>query len=356
MKVFNTLLACASAGLTDQRGDNGVSMDMAPDVDGEFLRPYHPDFNLDLVANDRPEQPNMQFVFHNKLPKSGSTTMKYIAKLLSKQNDFTMDYRAPCIFMDGCAHNPDDGVGGEKNLVAAVAQAREEAGGKYFLMKHQYMVNFTKFDYDQPTMINIVRDPVTRFASKYYFQRYGFMDMGSDARKGESRHVWMGTADEVDQTLDECVERRSDECIEQVQVMVRYFCGTAPECSMKSETMGKFGLKNDWNAVARAAEIARYNIINNYHAIGLLENFDKTLELFEKMMPTFFKGAKDAYYSDYVQTKKSKSKTSVKKGYSNSTREFLLDGPLRYEWDLYQLIKSIFNKRLSVYGLDFVYV
>ena len=40
--------------------------------------------------------PNPTFVFHNKLPKSGSTTMKYIADYLQDKNNFKMDYAPPC--------------------------------------------------------------------------------------------------------------------------------------------------------------------------------------------------------------------------------------------------------------------
>ena len=35
-------------------------------------------------------------------------------------------------------------------------------------------MNFTLFDNDQPTFINVVRHPVGQFASFYYFQRYGW--------------------------------------------------------------------------------------------------------------------------------------------------------------------------------------
>ena len=52
-----------------------------------------------------------------------------------------------------------------------------------------------------------------------------------------------------------------------------------------------------------------------------------------------------------VQQKRDSSKTAVKRSYSNSTREFMERGPLRYEMDLYNLIKSIFNQRIAQFGI-----
>ena len=71
-----------------------------------------------------------------------------------------------------------------------VKSEREAHPGKFILLKHQYWFNFTRFGQEQPTYINVVRDPVTRFASMYYFQRYGFANMGSADRQGVQRHTW----------------------------------------------------------------------------------------------------------------------------------------------------------------------
>ena len=127
--------------------------------------------------------------------------------------------------------------------------------------------------------------------------------MGSKDRIGQSRHVWKGKESDISQSLDECVENMSDECHHPLQVLVRYFCGTKPECAMKSGQMGLFGSKNDWSKVQKAALLARHNILHNYYAIGLMEDFELTLTLFEKMIPTFFSGAQAAYQSKLVQTK-----------------------------------------------------
>ena len=52
-----------------------------------------------------------------------------------------------------------------------------------------------------------------------------------------------------------------------------------------------------------------------------------------------------------VTTKRESSKTSNNAGYSNSTRDALEQGVLRYEMDLYNLCKAIFFKRLDYHGI-----
>ena len=186
-----------------------------------------------------------------------------------------MDYQAPCINKATCATDLQDGIGAEKTLSDHVAAEREKNPGKFILLKHQYWLNFTKLGMEQPTYINVVRDPVTRFSSMYYFQRYGFASMGSADRQGVQRHTWKGTEEDIHQTLDQCVENVSEECTEPLQVLVRYFCGTDTACQMKSPIMGKFGSKNDWTKVGNAAKIARKNIIEQYYAIGLMGMYSK---------------------------------------------------------------------------------
>ena len=75
--------------------------------------------------------------------------------------------------------------------------------------------------------------------------------------------------------------------------------------------MGLFGSKNDWSKVQKAALLARHNILHNYYAIGLMEDFELTLTLFEKMIPSFFSGAQAAYQSKLVQTKAGFQKCSI---------------------------------------------
>jgi len=48
--------------------------------------------------------PNTKFIFHNKLPKSGSTTFYQLLVAIAKDNDFDLIHLHPCF-------DPDDQMG-----------------------------------------------------------------------------------------------------------------------------------------------------------------------------------------------------------------------------------------------------
>lgn len=147
-----------------------------------------------LVAPIGNPPKNSRFIFHNKIPKAGSTTMKWLLVALAKRNGFTLDHVTPLIngvtaekvkneeghFIDG----PD----GEEALAEYLPKKRQEVGdGNLFFLKHHHWFNFTQFDLEEPTYINVVRDPVTRYASWYAFERYGW------ARHEGTRQRFSGT-------------------------------------------------------------------------------------------------------------------------------------------------------------------
>ena len=75
--------------------------------------------------------PNANFIFHNKLPKSGSTTMHDILRELSQKNLFY--YKK----MDSSNMNFDD----DASLTEYI---KENMKKPFFYMQHHFFTNFTK--------------------------------------------------------------------------------------------------------------------------------------------------------------------------------------------------------------------
>jgi len=42
---------------------------------------------------------------------------------------------------------------------------------------------------------------------------------------------------------------------------------------------------------------AKQRVLNDYFAIGVLEQFEDTLRVFEKLLPRYYRGALDVYHS-----------------------------------------------------------
>lgn len=64
---------------------------------------------------------NPKFIFHNKIPKAGSTTMKWLLVALANKNKFHLDHVRPCIQQETCGkrtedHHHWDGPDGEEAM------------------------------------------------------------------------------------------------------------------------------------------------------------------------------------------------------------------------------------------------
>ena len=57
----------------------------------------------------------------------------------------------------------------------------------FLLLKHHLPMDFEKYNIQQPTYINVIRDPADWFQSHYYFERFGW------TRKEDDRGSFIGS-------------------------------------------------------------------------------------------------------------------------------------------------------------------
>ncbi|XP_039253042.2 uronyl 2-sulfotransferase-like [Styela clava] len=267
--------------------------------------------------------PNPSFIFHNKLPKSGSSTMNNILKKLSKANHFNF------LKMETSDLQTSD----DRYLIQ---QLKTKVKPPFVLLKHHKWLNFTRSNQPQPTYINVMRDPLEWFTSRYYFSRYGW-ERKPGCRKAD---CGMSEADRL-MDIDECVKKRHRECMNP-WMYLQFFCGTAPECSNTTTLEQK----------ERATEIAKSNILNEYYVVGVLEQFEDTLKLFQTMMPDFFIDVIPTWKSEFVQIKQNMTRTTYKKEMSLESKNFFRFGPLHYEIELYNFARELFNKKLEYFHIE----
>ena len=111
----------------------------------------------ELTSFDKPP-PNLDFIFHNKVPKSGSSTMKHILQFLSKKNGFVLDH----------VRIVKIGWTDSQRLIQHVKKFRKfHPGYPLVLLKQHTYVNFTNYGYVQPSYINVVRHPVSSYYPHY---------------------------------------------------------------------------------------------------------------------------------------------------------------------------------------------
>ena len=176
---------------------------------------YRKKFGIDHCA----EMPNKMFVFHNKIPKSGSTTFYNIVSALTEQNDFDLVHMHPCFdekdpqkIQDDLYykkfrpnydyHSCEHGIARNSQLSEWIESFRNPKR-KMFFIKHHVFTNFTEeFGTIQPTYINVARDPVNLFASKFFYARYSCNGCGKSTRNH---------AKEVE-SIEKCIKESEPEC------------------------------------------------------------------------------------------------------------------------------------------------
>ena len=70
---------------------------------------------------------------------------------------------------------------------------------------------------------------------------------------------------------------------------VDFFCGNNNYCTLSDKTSEDLWYKGFLQAM--------HNVEMNFFVVGVLEQFEDTLKLFEKMMPRIYTGALEAYHS-----------------------------------------------------------
>lgn len=266
---------------------------------------------------------NQRFIFHNKMPKCGSTVFQKLLHKLSADNHFT--------FMD--VYEP----GTRDQDLVLVNKIRGNFKPPMAIMKHHFWMNFTKYHLKTPTVVNIVRNPVDWFASEYYFCRNGW------ERKPDYRGKECQDMDEHDlkMTLEECVRAKRPECKSPDIEYIEFICGNHEICKANQQNYQKKRL---------ALEMAKIRLLKEYYIVGTLEKFEESLRLMEHTLPTFFSGVLGLYKQPDVQEVINNTRTIDKPQLSQHLRQELAMDSLRYEMELFAFIQSVLYKKYTSFG------
>ncbi|KAF0296222.1 Heparan sulfate 2-O-sulfotransferase pipe [Amphibalanus amphitrite] len=187
-----------------------------------------------------------------------------------------------------------------------------------------------RYGYDPPIYFNMVRDPVERIISWYYYVRapWYFVE-----RKRAFPELELPDPNWLKKDYATCVEAGHAECsYEQGSVredygqLTEFFCGMERECTITKQCV----LSNDWecryiegdkkdrvgdhrrmtgffcgmeeDCSAFNSEVAmqkaKRNVEKYYAVVGVLEEMNKTLTVLEHYIPRFFAGASDIYQEE----------------------------------------------------------
>ncbi|VDN83786.1 unnamed protein product [Brugia pahangi] len=200
-------------------------------------------------------------VIYNRIPKTGSTTLtNAIMYNLCHRNGFNV------IHLNLTRNRYLMNIVDQRRFIDNITNWKERIPAIYH--GHVAFINFNRFGLPNPVYINLIREPLDRLISYYYFLRYG-----DNYRVGLKR-----SRAGNNETFDQCIERKGHDCdMKQMWLQIPYFCGTHHFCSEVGNN--------------RALEQAKVNLINYYLLVGLSEQMRHFIELLELLLPTFFRDA-----------------------------------------------------------------
>lgn len=237
---------------------------------------------LDARALNNTRNAVTDVVFFNRVPKVGSQTFMELLRRLSMRNEFDF-HRDHIQRVETIRLAPADQI----NLAAMVSAYSPPA----VYVKHVCFVNFTQYNFPEPIYVNLVRDPVERVISWYYYVRAPWYYV---ERKQAFPDIPLPDPAWLKKDFETCVLRGDRECrylegethegIGDHRRQSLFFCGHSDMCT-------------PFNTVG-ALERAKRAVERHYAVVGILEDLNSTLTVLEHYVPRFFRGATSEYWNE----------------------------------------------------------
>ena len=97
------------------------------------------------------------------------------------------------------------------------------------ILKHHFWFNFTEHNITPPTWINVMREPLSWFESRFWFDKNG------RARKEGARNNRKSNPENI----DKCIKHKHKQCTSIIWFYTRFFCGNKIFCTKNDEDSKK---------------------------------------------------------------------------------------------------------------------
>ncbi|CAB3260005.1 unnamed protein product [Arctia plantaginis] len=221
-------------------------------------------------------------LFFNRVPKVGSQTFMELLRRLAIRNQFRFN-RDAVQRVETIRLAPVD-----QQILAGLVSAYTPPAS---YIKHVCYTNFTRYGYPSPIYVNVVRDPVERVISWYYYVRAPWYYV---ERKRAFPDLPLPDPAWLKKDFETCVLSGDRECryiegethegIGDHRRQTLFFCGHEPQCT-------------PFNSV-EALQRAKRVVEQQYAVVGVLEDLNSTLLAFERYVPRFFDGALQLYWEE----------------------------------------------------------
>ncbi|CAH1800420.1 unnamed protein product [Owenia fusiformis] len=282
---------------------------------------------------------NEDLIIYTEVPKCASTTfMQILSNACKNSKTYSTHYTMPQVIQD--LLKVPSFSSKQKFVKIQVLPFTKQP---YIFMGHLTFFDFNELGYKQPLFIDLVRDPVERWISLYYYTR----------ADSYFRNWLKLTPDEIKQTLGDCLHL----WIRQAGCMGRDAKDTATCLKARPFSGCKGGhivsTYPEWfsgkyahiNSSMVSIERAKANIEKYYTFIGITEHFKETLVAMETILPRFKNELSEAYKST-ERANVGHNKVRPNNSSIAVMRELLAD-----DYDLYKFILQRFYIHLKCLGV-----
>lgn len=323
----------------------GFLRSIRPKIGEQSQTILQPDPQPKLQTNFQPQVLPNSIILYNRIPKTGSTTLANIFNGLTTKNKFWA-VNINSSYPSGSFGNAAVWPAGEQreflmNITTSKTYKKAIYHGHFgFISPERWQVP----NANQITYINLIRNPLDRLSSYYYFVRNG-----DNFRKGLKR----GHAADKHRSINECVaetlgdtpEKKSnrkfnEDCsVKTVWKQVPMFCGQFTRCNDPAS--------REW-----AYNQAVQNIYKRYSVVGYTERYFQFIELLEDTFPSFFEKSVEFIEDSGGLEELSLRQTNYPEGSDFKPNELTINllektEEFMYEKRFYELVKSEFDEAYS---------
>mmetsp|Transcript_64376 Transcript_64376/g.178258 ORF Transcript_64376/g.178258 Transcript_64376/m.178258 type:complete len:504 (+) Transcript_64376:90-1601(+) len=223
-----------------------------------------------------------EIIIYNRIPKCASGSMNIFIEEAKMKREGTKHHFVIC--RSSLYTNRHLNGNSQKQYVndpfrmSHCRNKPEKAGDLAILSRHIFYLNFEPFGKPNPAYVNIIRQPIDRCVSRFYYERdargtvSGNMDMDTCmARGGPCKFEAWQTKKSVATGSGSRIEQMREECSS--NYLSRWFCGMDPFCKMNDQ------------AVLDAAKV---NMRDKYAFVGLTAEMKVSFAVLQKIIPDFF--------------------------------------------------------------------
>ncbi|XP_066920168.1 heparin sulfate O-sulfotransferase-like [Clytia hemisphaerica] len=259
---------------------------------------------------------DQMLILYNRIPKTASTSFMNVVYQLTTVNKFTAAY----VNVSSRSHRwlLQDQLFFARNITKWHQRKPAVFHG------HFPFVSFITMGFPQPIYINVVREPLERLVSHYYFMRFGDTYLPNKIRKKQGDKT----------TFDECVDRKLPDCApEKLWIQIPYFCGSDADC---------------WKHGNKAAlHRAKRNFLNYYFLVGTTERIGDFVRILESSFPRIFEGASSIFGTNGgLHIRKTKKKVPLQQ----KTIDYFSNNPIwKMEREFYDFVRTRFELIIKQY-------